>query len=117
MPTSGKHIDWALSVRLAGGHPELACEMLDMLARDLPEKLEALERARTAGDLEETREVIHAVRGAAAYCGVPGLHLATRLVEEAVRTGEPTLVTPELELLREEAEKLLAVWRRGGFSR
>lgn len=117
MPTSGKHIDWELSVRLAGGRPELAREMLEMLTRDLPGKLEALGRAHATGDLDGTWEVVHALRGAAAYCGVPGLHLGTRLVEEAVQTGEPALVAPEIELLLDEAEKLLEAWRRGGFSR
>lgn len=107
MSQSGDHLDWELSVRLAGGSPELAREMLEMLTDALPEQMRTLEAAAADQDLERARDAAHAIRGAAAYCGVPRLQLAARVVEEAVDTGEPTLVAAEMDLLRCDVEALL----------
>lgn len=117
MPEIGEHIDWELSLRLAGGSPELAREMLDMLIGALPAQMRALEAAAADSDLGRVQDLAHVIRGAAAYCGVPRLQLAARVVEESVHTGDQALVAAEIGLLRRDAERLLQACRAGRFTR
>ncbi len=85
--THSPHVDIPLAIARAGGRPDLARDLLRMLLDELPGHLAALDRALDRGDAAALRETLHRLGGAAAYCGVPRLEEAVRLLHEAAREG------------------------------
>lgn len=71
-------------LRRAGGRPEVAAELFDMLLRHLPSSRAELQDAHADGDGQRLRAAAHRLKGAAAYCGVPRLRRDLERVEQAI---------------------------------
>lgn len=99
IPPEPPLLDWAASVRLAGEDEGLAEELFGMLMRDLPAQHRDVLSAWRHDDLEALWDAAHLIHGGTAYCGVPALRQAARLLEEAIKTGERELIEPEVEQL------------------
>ncbi len=106
-------LDWDLSVRLAGDSSSLAEELFMMLMRELQPQHEAVLSAWGTRDLERLWDAAHLLRGSTAYCGVPALKHAAQLLEEAIETGEPLLIEPEIEQLGSVVAAMLQAHAEG----
>ncbi len=78
-------VDTALGIRLAGGKPQLAEELLQMLLQALPEERQKISAALHAQDWATLLERVHKQHGASRYCGVPRLQQACQQAEEALK--------------------------------
>lgn len=93
--------DRNLAIRIAGGHPSVAAELLALLIQDLPLQTEALNQAYTGGNLEELRQLAHRLHGSASYCGTPAL-------KRAAETLESVLLEAKTDSLCESYAQVLA---------
>jgi two-component system sensor histidine kinase BarA len=80
-------IDWQVSLQRAGGKPELAKDMLQMLLTSLPQTQQDLKAAIAANDNEQLLQLIHKLHGACCYTGVPALKNLAEALETQLKTG------------------------------
>jgi two-component system sensor histidine kinase BarA len=78
-------LDQHEALRLAGGKPELASDLLAMLLGSLDEEQQAIARARTSNNAVELAERVHRLLGATRYCGVPQLRTICQHCENLLR--------------------------------
>ncbi|OPX56062.1 two-component system, NarL family, sensor histidine kinase BarA [Oceanospirillum multiglobuliferum] len=101
-------VDMELGIRLAGGKPAMAKEMLKMLVESIPETRRALEKAFNSGDLEEMVHAVHHLHGATRYCGVPRLALTTETLETQLKMNKLLVAEDTLATLYQELDRLEA---------
>ncbi|MFG1488000.1 response regulator, partial [Oceanospirillum sp. HFRX-1_2] len=99
-------VDMEMGIRLAGGKPALAEEMLSMLMQDIPATRERLDRAFQGEDIEEMINAVHHLHGATRYCGVPRLALTTETLETQLKMHQMTAAQETLKTLYKELDKL-----------
>ncbi len=104
-------VDMELGIKLAGGKPSLAREMLDMLVQSIPDSRNALHDAFHGNDIEEMIHAVHHLHGATRYCGVPRLALTTETLETQLKMNQLVAAQGTLQTLYQELEKL-ETWRR-----
>ncbi len=80
-------IDWQISLQRAGGKPELAKDMLQMLLTSLPETQQKLNEAINADHAEQLLQLIHKLHGACCYTGVPALKALAETLETQLKSG------------------------------
>lgn len=85
-PANAAILDKELGVRLAGGDPKLAREMLAILAQSLPAELTALQHAWQKQDPTELQALAHKLHGGTCYCGTPALKTAAQNLEKHLKT-------------------------------
>ena len=74
---------------VAADSPEALTRLLDDFLHDARTRLEAVRRAREAGDLKACAAAAHAVKGAAAAVGARGLRELARRIEACAKAEEP----------------------------
>ncbi|MFZ5723983.1 MAG: response regulator [Pseudomonadota bacterium] len=80
-------IDLAASVSLAGGKPELARDMLRLLAASLAADRHDIPELATARDAEALLARVHKLHGATRYVGTPALRRAANELETALKNA------------------------------
>ncbi|MBQ4846272.1 two-component sensor histidine kinase BarA [Pseudoalteromonas sp. MMG005] len=106
-PFISELLDWPLALQHAGGKPDLAIEMLNMLLNSITETKTNIHQAQEQNDSEQLLSVIHKFHGACCYTGVPKL----KKLAEALETGLKKQVAvsdiePELFELLDELDNL-----------
>ena len=71
-----------------GDDPEMG-ELVEMFVGDLPDRIQAIQSAMTAIDLEEIGRLAHQMKGAAGGYGFDQLTAVALGVEQAARGGDP----------------------------
>lgn len=99
--------DEQLAVSIAGGNPQIAAELLNLLIRELPLQQEALQRAYAAGELAELRKLSHKLLGSASYCGTPALKAAAQNLEAALPDGESQMIAAAYAQVLDEIRRLM----------
>ncbi|WP_176330102.1 response regulator [Oceanospirillum sanctuarii] len=99
-------VDLEMGIRLAGGKPALAEEMLTMLLQDIPATRDRLDKAFHGEDIEEMINAVHHLHGATRYCGVPRLALTTETLETQLKMRQMTAAQETLKTLYKELGKL-----------
>lgn len=108
--------DKDLALKQAGGNPELAKELFEMLLKDLPISQQAMNTAHNTQDKEAFWNATHKIHGGTAYCGVPDLKIACKALEDEIKKAYPSESTnkeldnlnTEITLLLDAAEELIA---------
>ena len=80
-------IDWEDSTRLAGHKKELARDMLNMLARDLPQDLQTMQTLHQNKNYQELLRTVHKLHGAVCYTGTPRLKSILSTLETNLKTN------------------------------
>jgi two-component system, NarL family, sensor histidine kinase BarA len=80
-------IDWEDSTRLAGHKKELARDMLNMLARDLPLELQTMQSLNQDKNYQELLRTVHKLHGAVCYTGTPRLKRILSTLETNLKTN------------------------------
>ncbi len=112
--TTSAFIDWDLALEKVKGNEALARDMLQMLVASFAEITPQIEAAATGNECAELLDVIHKLRGGAAYCGVPQLQASCAGLEQGLRAGlscsafEPELL--ELLDIMAAVKKEAAQW-------
>lgn len=74
-------LDWEECLRLSNNKEDLAKDLLQMLANELPTYQIELKKAAESNDLENLRHHAHKLHGACCYTGVPRLRQLTEQLE------------------------------------
>ncbi|WP_422126899.1 response regulator [Thioalkalivibrio sulfidiphilus] len=96
--------DPVLSLQRAGGNPQLARDMLDMLIRDAQKALEQI--TETSMGNEALLELVHRIHGGSRYCGTPRLNTRSQALEAALKDGRTDDVPTLLEAWKQELKAL-----------
>lgn len=100
-------IDWEEGIRLAGHKKELARDIINMLARDLPHELASIHKQHREKNYQELLKTVHKLHGAVCYTGTPRLKRVLVSLETQLKTnimdGSPSL----LDQLDTEVNRLL----------
>lgn len=92
-----KFIDWAQALAKTGHNEALAKDMLSMLIDQCQEVLPVLNAALEGKAPNDFVDIIHKLRGGAAYCGVKQLFERCSDLEQGLRAGQPVdAFEPEL---------------------
>ena len=102
-------LDKAQALEQAGGNAELAQELFGMLLKELPGLMDKLVRACQDNNNADMWDSAHKIYGSTAYCGVPALQEAARQMENTIKQANQAQLTPSLEALGKEIERLLEV--------
>jgi two-component system sensor histidine kinase BarA len=95
-------IDTHLALERAGGNQELACELYQMLQKELPNYLTTTKQYFDSGNYAALLEVVHKLNGSATYCGVPALKAAAAGLELNLKQGaEETYASGVSDIHRE----------------
>lgn len=100
--------DKDLALKQAGGNPELAKELFEMLIKDLPVSQQAVNLAHGNLDKDAFWNAVHKIHGGTAYCGVPDLKQACKSLEDEIKKTYPSVETDTaLTKLDKEIVRLL----------
>ncbi|TMO77599.1 two-component sensor histidine kinase BarA [Pseudoalteromonas aurantia] len=106
-PFKSNLLDWPLALQHAGGKPDLAIEMLNMLLNSLDETIDSIQKAQQKQDTELLLSVIHKFHGACCYTGVPKLKKLAEALETSLKNQSPLAeIEPELFELIDELRNL-----------
>lgn len=96
---------------------ELAGQVIGVFLSDIPEQLDNLRDALTAGDAATAERVAHSIKGASATVGGERLRAIAFDCEMLGKKGDLDVLRGMMEQLREEYDVLRRVLRGNGFSR
>lgn len=99
-------IDTELALERAGGNPNLARDLYQMLQNELPGYLSQLQQLFEQKDYPALQELAHKIHGSATYCGVPALKDAARELENAIKQDLLEQCEDDLTILIGEIERL-----------
>lgn len=101
-------LDAAIIATLASFDTEgtLVNEVLGTFLDDIPPSQQILTDAFSQGDLETVRRTAHRLKGAAATVGAARIEAMCATMEEAARAGEEDVVTPLIDQLAAEADRV-----------
>lgn len=80
-------IDWEDSIRLAGHKKDLARDILNLLARDLPQEIATIRTLHQDQKFPELLKTVHKLHGAVCYTGTPRLKTLLSTLETALKTN------------------------------
>lgn len=100
-------VDEALALERAGGNAALACELFQMLQKELPVYHENIRDLYDNGNMEALINTVHKLNGSATYCGVPALKAAAETLESDLKRGNEESYQKALETVIAEIERLL----------
>ena len=99
--------DKNLSLELAGGNPDLAEQMFDMLRNGLPGQKEAINDAYAGSNMDELYKHVHKITGSTRYCGVPALADASEVLDKQLKSGAVEQLDLLIKNLNEEIDRLI----------
>lgn len=74
-------IDYQPGNNLAGNKKEFAQDLLDLLAKQLPQDFKAINQAFSKKNYVVLQQLVHRLHGALSYCGVPRLKTLVNQLE------------------------------------
>jgi len=104
-------VDIELGIRLAGGKPDLAKELFEMLVENLGKDADAIKSAAGLPNNDHLFQHVHYLHGATRYCGVPALQQATERLEISIKKNDEGDLGPALEALLSEINRV-RVWAK-----
>lgn len=108
--TASPVYDRELAIRIAGGNPTIAAELLALLINDLVGQTQAMRHAHAEGELEELRRQAHKLNGSASYCGTPALKEAAEALEEVIAEAQDARIADAYARIMTEIERLLGYY-------
>lgn len=100
-------IDWEDAIRLAGHKKELARDLLDMLAEQLPKELQTIHQLYKDKNYLEMQKAVHKLHGAVCYTGTPRLKLVLSTLETSLKSHIMGSSSSLLSQLDAEVDQLL----------
>lgn len=80
-------IDWDEAIRIAGHQKDLARDILNMLARELPKELDSIQALHKAKNYPDMLRSVHKLHGAVCYAGTPRLKSILSTLETNLKTN------------------------------
>jgi two-component system sensor histidine kinase BarA len=109
-PSTSTVYDQELAIRIAGGNPTIATELLDLLIKDVAFQIEFMRRAHAEGNLEDLGKQAHKLNGSASYCGTPALKGAAETLEWVIAEAQDAQIEDAYARVMAEIERLLTYY-------
>ena len=109
-PSASTIYDQELAIRIAGGNPTIATELLDLLIKDVALQSESMRRAHAEGNLEDLGKQAHKLSGSASYCGTPALKGAAETLEWVIAEAQDAQIEEAYVRVMAEIERLLTYY-------
>ncbi len=110
-----KSVDWDLCLKLSNNKPKLAQELLELLAKDLPQYQTILAKAKQQQNFTELEDHIHKLHGACCYVGVPKLKLISQELESLLKANQTKQLLPLIDALSAEIQSVLTSLKQHSF--
>tara|TARA_B100000989_G_scaffold57113_2_gene38694 strand:+ start:231 stop:584 length:354 start_codon:yes stop_codon:yes gene_type:complete len=91
--SSAPLVDWELVIERAGGRPELAQELFQVMLSMLPDHFQIIAETLEARDHERLEIEVHTLRGTLGYSGAKALQDCAKAFDEYLRVGEIDAIT------------------------
>lgn len=101
--------DRAAALARTGQDEELLAEVTTLFLDDVPERLQELREALTAGEAQRLERVAHGIKGAAANLAAEATRSAAATLEQVGKAADLDEAAAVLTKLEEEVERLRAV--------
>ena len=88
MDNTKKSVDWKQCLEHSNNNPELAKDLLSLMAQELPVFQTNIKLALSQQNMDKLKQVLHKLHGACCYCGVPTLKNMVTALEKDLQTGQ-----------------------------
>ena len=96
------------SIVAANGNISLAKELFTMLLEELDLRLQQIETSFQSGDMDILAEHAHKLYGATAYCIVPELREATKILDKALKEKNYSILNELVKDVAHEMRQLIS---------
>ena len=103
-----KIFDIQKTIVAANGNISLAKELFTMLLEELDSRLQQIETSFQSGDMDILAEHAHKLFGATAYCIVPELREATKILDKALREKNYSILNELVKDVAHEMKQLMS---------
>ena len=100
-------INWQEVLKITNNKPELAKEMVAMLATELPEMKVEIAHLYGQRNYAELLNTVHKLHGSCCYCGVAKLKAITAKVESDLKQGQWQYLEADILALNNEIDLIL----------
>ena len=101
-------LDWDECLQLSNNKEDLAKDLLDMLAQELPTYQSELKKAVENNDLNKLQQHSHKLHGACSYTGVPRLRQLTAQLESQTKSHQKEQLTALVHQIDLEINEVLS---------
>jgi len=108
-------IDWKLTLTFCNNKADLAEQLINMLAKEIPEHMLAIEQAQKNNQIDIIADRIHKLIGAGSYCGVPALTDICIAIENDIKTNHASNLAKQLPLFYKAANAVLACYQTKSY--
>jgi len=112
MPSSLPVIDRATVLENLGDDLELFHQIIAIFLEDTPSKIDALQQALAAQDIQQLHTLGHTLKGSIANFGAPRATEAARVLENSAKLGDLAQATQQVQELVAATEELCAALRQ-----
>ena len=113
MSTKKPTIDWALSLELSNGKPELAKAVLAMYVEKLSIAKDHIIANRE--NYQNLQDYVHKLLGASCYCGVPKIKTTATKIETALKLKQRKKIPALIDNLIANIDEVIEVYRSGAY--
>lgn len=107
-PLARPVLDTGYMMSISDGDRDIIDSIVDVFKDDIPARIDELARAASAGELEETARVAHALKGASGSLGAEQLQAISEVLEQAAKAGDTATCQRLATELPPAAERLFA---------
>ena len=100
-------INWQDCVKQSNNKPELAQELLDMFALELPTLKQQINLSHKNNDLSTLEYHVHKLHGACCYCGTNRLKLILHDLEKNISRLQPAQLDTQIQTVRLEIDRII----------
>lgn len=108
-------ISWNDCVKQSNNKPDLAQQLLDMLALELPEFNKQISTALKRNDIKKLEFHTHKLHGACCYCGANNLKSMLHEMENNLSTWTSAEVQKRTQLILEEIQAVATAIRTKSY--
>ncbi len=100
-------IDWQTLAKITNNNQQLACEIIAMLVKELPDRQQKLAHAYANNNWEKLLDHTHKLHGSASYCAAISLRDASAELEKKLKNKNYTDIKPLVENINREIANFL----------
>ena len=104
MPTAA--INWSDCVKQSNNKTQLAQELLNMFAAELPLLCQKIKQAQQNNNIADLKHTLHKLHGASCYCGTNQLKKLLNNIEQSIDQLDKIELNSKMKLVYNEIDKI-----------
>lgn len=107
--TKNNPIDWQAILEIANNDQQLAEDMVEMFAKELPDFIDNIKNAYKKGDIHTLGEITHKMHGSCCYCGATKLKELVKQLEIDAKTQALQPISQLIDDIEIEVKRITEV--------